>query len=343
MYSSVDAFMETVIAKNPEKYGFSDIDFEDELVWDEVEIDKCLELSSVAKSIGCSVDDLHDLNPELLRKYTPPNAKKYKLKIPVGTKPKFLAAYDDLPSPKETSWVQHRIRRGETISTIASRYGVSQYAIMEANNLSRRSTIYAGHKIIVPVPLDQAGGSSQPSNRNYDAHNGLYVVRSGDTMWDIARAFGTSVNALRSINYIDRGSRIYVGQKLKIPSSATKLKSSNSAAYAATGKSGTYKVRSGDTLWDIARRFGTTTTHLRSLNGLGRSSRIYPGQVLKIDGSRSSGSNGPTFVIHRVRRGENLSLIARRYRTSARSIIETNNLSDPDNLMVGEKLKIYTN
>jgi len=318
----------TIIAKDPEMYGFTDIEFEPEIVWDEVKIDKCLELSIIAKEVGCSVKALQDINPELLRKYTPPNTKNYVLKIPVGTTPKFLAAYDKMPSPKETSWVQHKIRSGETVSTIASRYGVSQYAIMEANNLSRRSTIYAGKKIIVPVPLDQGGGSRARGSKN-----------------NIARAFGTSVDALRGINYIERGSRIYVGQKLKIPSNAKNLKSrSKSAAYAATDhgteSNGTYKVRSGDTLWDIARKFGTTTSRLRSVNNLGRSSRIYPGQILKFSGS---GSSGTGYVIHKVRRGESLSLIARKYRTSTGRIMRANNISNPDRLKIGDRLKIYTN
>lgn len=345
-----------VIAKNPEKYGFHDIEFENEIIWDVVQIDKCLELSVVAKAIGCSTKELQELNPELLRKYTPPNVKKYELKIPVGLKDKFFAAYDGLPSPKETSWVKHKIRRGETISLIASKYGVSQYAILEANNLSRRSTIYAGKNIIVPVPLDRGSDYWRSGkNRDYTANNSIYVVRSGDTMWDIARAFGTTVNGLRRINYIERGSRIYVGQKLKIPSNASKLKnknnSGNSKQYASSSNKSssksvnktrtnttksTYKVRSGDTLWDIARKFGTTTSKLRSMNSLGRSSRIYPGQVLTV-----TGSGGSDYVVHRVRRGESLSRIANRYRTSISRILATNNIDDPDMLQVGDRLKIY--
>jgi len=153
------------------------------------------------------------------------------------------------------------------------------------------------------------------------------------------------VDALRGINYIERGSRIYVGQKLKIPSNAKNLKSrSKSAAYAATDhgteSNGTYKVRSGDTLWDIARKFGTTTSRLRSVNNLGRSSRIYPGQILKFSGS---GSSGTGYVIHKVRRGESLSLIARKYRTSTGRIMRANNISNPDRLKIGDRLKIYTN
>ena len=349
----------TVLAKNPAKYGFYDIEYERELVWEEVVIDRCLDLSVVAKAVGCPLQELRDLNPELLRKYTPPNAKKYTLKIPAGTKAKFLLAYESMPSPKETSWVRHKIKRGETVSTIAARYGVSQYAIFEANNLSRRSKIYAGKSLIVPVPLDREyRSSSRRKSRDYQAKKAIYSVRAGDTMWDIARAFGTTVGALRRINYIERGSRIYVGQKMKIPASATKLKDKNvvdsksSAAYAKTdnasvkskssGKkkagSGTYKVRRGDTLWDIARKYGTTTASIRRLNGLGRSSRIYPGQLLIV-----SAENSPNYIVHKVRRGETLSRIAKKYRTTIAKILAVNNISNPDQLRVGERLKIYLN
>ena len=340
-----------IIAKDPEKYGFTDITHESEVVWEEVKIDRCLELSTVAKELGCSVADLKDLNPELLRKYTPPDFKGYTLKVPVGTKNKFWAAYEKMPSPKETSWVRHTIRRGESVSTIASRYGVSQYAILDANNLSRRSTIYAGKQLIVPVPLDRnsSGASRSRSADDYSAKNSIYVVRSGDTMWDIARAFGTSVDDLRNSNYIGRGSRIYVGQKLKIPSTARNLKnksqgSSQPQTYASSGSNSkstgsgkvSHKVRKGDTVWDIARKYGTTSAKIRSLNGLGRSSRIYPGQVLAV------GDGGRDYVIHKVRRGDNLSRIAQKYRTTIKRIISANDLSDPDELRVGDNLRIYT-
>ncbi len=335
----------TIIGKDPAKYGFDDIDFEPEITWDLIEIGKCLELSVIAKSVGCKVKVIKDLNPELLRKYTPPNTKSYMLKIPKGTKEKFFAAYDDLPSPKETSWVRHDIRRGETISTIASRYGVSQYAILEANNLSRRSTIYAGKQLIVPVPMDRSYSGSSKSSREYTAKKSIYSVRSGDTMWDIARAFGTSVQAIRRINYIERGSRIYVGQKLKIPSDAKNLESSSYASKSSnktispSGSTNGHKVRKGDTLWDIARMYGTTTSAIRKLNGLGRSSRIYPGQVLNVN-SNKSGSN---YVIHKVKRGESLGSIAKKYRTTINSIKNSNNISNPDRLQIGDKIKIYRN
>ncbi|HUV30230.1 MAG TPA: LysM peptidoglycan-binding domain-containing protein [Acidobacteriota bacterium] len=344
-----------IIGKDPERYGFHDIEFEPEVVWDEVEIDRCLDMKVVAREIGCSLEDLKQLNPELLRNYTPPNTKKYSLKIPVGKRQKFLAAYDAMPSPEETSWVRHKIKRGETVSSIAARYGVSQYAILEANNLRPRSKIYAGRTLIVPVPLDRENSGSSSRKREYVAKKSIYIVRAGDTMWDIARAFGTSVDALRRINYIERGSRIYVGQQLRIPADASMLamKSSSPRLYAsnpsssdsgskpgsskatATGKR-SYKVKAGDTLWDIARAFGTTTGRIRRLNSLGRSSRIYPGQELTVEAGGEA-----DYVIHQVKRGETLSRIALRYRTTIARILAVNNLVDPDAIQIGDKLKIY--
>ena len=339
-----------IIAKDPERYGFYDIEPEPEVVWDEVTIDRCLELKVVARELGCSLQELKDINPELLRNYTPPNNKKYRLKIPKGSRHRFQATYASMPSPKETSWVKHKIKRGETVSTIAARYGVSQYAIFESNDLKRRSRIYAGKTLIVPVPLDADYSRSRSrKNREYYAEGSVYAVKSGDTMWDIARAFGTTVNALRRINYIERGSRIYVGQKLKIPSGAKNLKEltrSSPRLYASadqsTSSSGgsqdggkTHQVRAGDTLWDIARMYGTTTSGLRKLNGLGRSSRIYPGQILKV-----SGSAGSNYVVYKVRRGDSLSRIAKKYRTSIARILAVNHLDDPDNIRAGQELRI---
>ncbi|KAA3632216.1 MAG: LysM peptidoglycan-binding domain-containing protein, partial [Calditrichaeota bacterium] len=295
------------------------------------------------KEIGCSLEELQLLNPELLRRYTPPNTKGYIFKVPKGKSDKFWAAYDGMPSPKETSWVQHQIRRGETVSTIAAKYGVSQYAIFEANNLSRRSKIYAGKKLIVPVPLDKNYNNNYTKPTKRTASNSIYAVQSGDTMWDIAKAFGTTVSELRRANSIVRGSRIYVGQKLRIPSSAKNLKQKSSSTYASKSNSSkssnsstakTYKVKSGDTLWDIARKFGTTTASIRNQNSLGRSSRIYPGQILNVN-------TNVNYVWHKVRRGETLSSIAQRYRTSIARIRANNNIDDPHTLQIGTNLKIY--
>jgi membrane-bound lytic murein transglycosylase D len=327
----------TIISKDPEKFGFTDINYEPEWVYDEVLVDKCLDLAVVGKSIGCSVKELQKLNPELLRQFTPPNKNKYTLRIPKGSKSKFVAAYEKMPSSKQTSWVKHRIKKGETVSTIARKYGVSQYAIFSANNLSRRSKIYAGKNLVVPVPNDRNYSSSR-SRRSYDLAGNLYVVRSGDNVWDIANAFNTSPDKIRRLNNLDRKARIYVGQKLRIYADGDQQLAETNQASVSTG--GTYTVRKGDSLWEIANRLGTTISVLRRLNGLGRRSYIYPGQKLIVPGTVTQDGR---FIIYTVKRGDTISNIATMYRTTVSKIAQWNGLRNPSRINPGEQLRIYTN
>ncbi len=331
----------TIIAKNPELYGFH-IHYDDPVVYDEVVIDKCLDLKTVAKATGSTLSEVQELNPELLRGVTPPKKQKYNLRIPKGTQDKFVKNLPDLKSPQETSWVRHKINRGETVSSIASKYGVSQYAIFEANNLSRRSKIYAGKSIIVPVPLD--GGSSSPSKKSkqrYVTGDNTYAVQKGDNLWEISRSFKTTPEKLRNLNYLGNSSRIYVGQVLKLPGSNNPQKETARKDYdrEPAGKTQKYLVKKGDTLWDIARLYGTTTATLRRLNGLKRSSRIYVGQKLLVTGSSGASGSGD-HLIYIVRRGDTLSEIARAFRTSVRSLMRLNSISDVTKLRVGTRLKI---
>jgi len=274
---------------------------------------------------------------------TPPRVKNYTLRIPLGTKDKFLAQMPKLQSPQETSWVRHKIRRGETVSSIASKYGVSQYAIFEANNLSRYSRIYAGKSLIVPVPLDGNYTTRAPKSR-YASGGNTYVVQKGDNLWDISRSFGTTPESLRKLNYLGNSSRIYVGQVLKLPGSARNTEAADRPDYdrQPAGDTRSYVVKKGDTVWDIARKYGTTTATLRRLNGLNRSSRIFVGQKLLVTGSRS-GSSGDDYLVYIVRRGDTLSEIARAFRTSVGAIMRLNGISDATKLPVGARLKISKN
>ncbi|MCH9031656.1 MAG: LysM peptidoglycan-binding domain-containing protein [candidate division Zixibacteria bacterium] len=397
----------TIILKNPRKYGFEPalVDFEAPLDYEVVTVKKCLEFKTIAASVGVSVKEISDLNPELLRKHTPPDAKSYKLKIPRKTKDRFWAAYPSMESPRETSWVRHKIRKGQTVSTIAAKYGVSQYAIRQANNL-RSSRIYAGKILVVPVPLD-GKASARPTTKR-KSKNGVYVVRRGDTVYDIARAFAVTMSSVKSLNNLGSRSRIYVGQRLRISGKATsaptyatmKRKKGSTAKNTASknasskntkfvshrvrrgenltviarnygvtvtelrqwnnlsrssilhpsqtlrigssgqissGSSRTYKVRRGDSLWKIARRYGVSVSDLRSWNNLRSGSKLRIGQTLKLGSARFSGGR---WKWHTVRRGENLTAIAMRYRTTIDRIARDNNIYNPSSIKVGDRLKI---
>jgi LysM repeat protein len=109
-------------------------------------------------------------------------------------------------------------------------------------------------------------------------------VQRNDTLWDIARSFSVSLDALCSVNGLSRRDTIHPGQRLQIPGREA------AEATAAEPPSGEtmYKVRRGDTLYDIARKFGTTVSAIKRANGL-NGSRIYPGDMLRIPATRAAG------------------------------------------------------
>ena len=150
----------------------------------------------------------------------------------------------------------HKVRRGQNLTTIARRYGTSVAKIKQMNNL-RSGRIYVGQKL--RLNENKTSGSRKVAS--------THKVRSGQNLTSIARRYGTSVSKLKRMNNLSSG-RIYVGQKLKLNGSATKNVKR-------------YKIRRGDNLSSIARRFGTTIRRLKSINKL-RSNRIQRGQVLLI-------------------------------------------------------------
>ncbi|MBE7054477.1 MAG: LysM peptidoglycan-binding domain-containing protein, partial [Ruminococcaceae bacterium] len=127
-----------------------------------------------------------------------------------------------------------------------------------------------------------------------------YTVQKGDTYYSISKKYNISLQELYSANGIDENDVLKVGQVLKIPGKSTAENTSEkSTTTVSTAKTSNYEVVSGDTLYSISKKFGTTVDNLRSLNGLTESSVLKVGQVLKVPstekvvtttGSSSSGS-----------------------------------------------------
>jgi membrane-bound lytic murein transglycosylase D len=144
-----------LIAKNPEGYGFENIEYEEPLCYDKVKVPEATDLRSVAKACEVSVEDLRDLNPELLRVYTPPNVSDYEMKIPCGKKGIFLANFETLQQARGLQFKTHVTRRGETPRSIANLYRIELTSLLEANNLTMQSRLSSRMQLIVPVPLKQ--------------------------------------------------------------------------------------------------------------------------------------------------------------------------------------------
>ncbi|MED3512236.1 peptidoglycan endopeptidase LytE [Bacillus subtilis] len=163
-------------------------------------------------------------------------------------------------------------------------------------------------------------------------------VKKGDTLWDLSRKYDTTISKIKSENHL-RSDIIYVGQTLSINGKSTSSKSSSSSS-----SSSTYKVKSGDSLWKISKKYGMTINELKKLNGL-KSDLLRVGQVLKLKGSTSSSSSSSSKVsssstsTYKVKSGDNLSKIASKYGTTVSKLKSLNGLKS-DVIYVNQVLKV---
>ncbi|WGD78702.1 peptidoglycan endopeptidase LytE [Bacillus subtilis] len=163
-------------------------------------------------------------------------------------------------------------------------------------------------------------------------------VKKGDTLWDLSRKYDTTISKIKSENHL-RSDIIYVGQTLSINGKSTSSKSSSSSI-----SSSTYKVKSGDSLWKISKKYGMTINELKKLNGL-KSDLLRVGQVLKLKGSTSSSSSSSSKVsssstsTYKVKSGDSLSKIASKYGTTVSKLKSLNGLKS-DVIYFNQVLKV---
>ena len=186
----------------------------------------------------------------------------------------------------------YTVQRGDTLTAIARREGVSLDDLLSANNLSRNSTIYAGQELRVPASGARADTSPAPAaSRTDDTQN--YTVVAGDNLTRIANRHGVTVAEIRRLNNLTSDS-IRVGQTLRIPRvsggeaprQATRTTAAPSAPAPSNGQ--TYTVRSGDTPITIARRFGIEPDALMRANNISDPRRLFVGRELVIPGGGTS-------------------------------------------------------
>ncbi len=261
-----------------------------------------MDLNIVAQCVNATFTQIKQLNPDLLRWCTPPDRKEWVLKIPKGTRETFLIAYAKIPDNEKFTYIRHRIRFGETLSTIARRYGVSIAVIKRFNKL-RGTRIRAGSSLIIPVPQNKQyyryarKKKRRTVRRRIVTHvpghkKVVYTVKSGDTLWDIARQFGVTITQIRRWNGLGYSRIIRPGQTLNIWLPETSLanrsqnlmpQSNSSTPSNANANDGFifHTVKPGDTLWDIAQQYGVSIRDIKRWNGR-RSNMIHPGDQLKI-------------------------------------------------------------
>lgn len=144
-----------LVAKDPEKYGFDDVEYQEPLRYEKVKVPELTSLSLVSKACGTSLEEIKNLNPELRRGVTPPNETDYEIKIPSCKKGLFLVTFEILQPFEKFEFKTHLVKKGETLKGIAKRYRVDLDPLLEINQLTKTSRIFKGTILSIPLSKDE--------------------------------------------------------------------------------------------------------------------------------------------------------------------------------------------
>ncbi len=204
----------TIIAKNPAAYGFTVPEVEP-FEYDEVEIAETIDLRLIARCAETSYEKIKELNPELKRWIIPPDISSYTLRIPKGSKEKFLENFAAIPPEQKIKWERYEVMRGDTLAKVAAKFGSTREAIREVNGLGRVK-LSPGKHLLIPVGI----AGSSPDKNMIAPETGrkemiLYRVKRGETLWKIARDHNVSVTDIREWNK-GIGNTLRQGQKIRL-------------------------------------------------------------------------------------------------------------------------------
>jgi len=275
---------------------------------DTFHINKQLHLKQVSELTGAPLEELKNLNPQYRHDIIPGNSREYILRLPYTYTNAFIEHEDSLYKHKadvyfnpatikkiqeggDVELIIYKVKSGDYLGRIASRYRVSVNQIKRWNNLKnnnirvgQRLRIYRGG--VAPSSSSAASASSSSSSSSTVSQTGnkvTYTVKSGDVLGKIAEKHGVGVSEIKKWNNL-KDNTIKIGQKLTIYTgeepSSTEKPSGNSAA-GAKGHS-TYKVKSGDSIYSIAKNYpGVSAQNIMDYNGM-KSSNLKPGMTIKI-------------------------------------------------------------
>ncbi len=295
------------IINDPDAYNIVLDEIPDSPYFEKVKLDSQIDLALAADLAGIPLDDLYRLNSGYNRWATSPNGP-YDLLLPVEHVEQFKLKLAELPPHKRIRWIRHRVRKGETLGTIAQKFHTSIRTIKRINRL-RGKTIRAGRSLTIPVAsralreyrLSANQRKSRLQNIPRKGRKVSHIVKQGDTFWDLARYHRVGVRQLARWNSMAPTDRLQAGQKLIIwsrrnnaQSSALDVEQLSAPPRRNMTKRIGYRVRPGDSLSRISSKFRVSISQLKRWNRqLKRSKYLQPGQrlTLYVDVARQSGSS----------------------------------------------------
>jgi membrane-bound lytic murein transglycosylase D len=372
----------SLIAANRDQYGFGDdsIKLHAPHEYEMVTVTEAVQFSALAQCAGMSIDSLRELNPELVRKATPPSAS-YNLKVRKGAAEEFRKRYAALTDDEKRPFITHKVGRGETLASIARRYGVSGAELAELNSLSGyKAKLRRGSVLRIPStsatrqaaeqasaaeasqasaptkPTASAAATAAPSEPTPTASaSGTtrthHVVRSGESLTLLARRYLVNLTDLRAWNGLTPGNdNIRIGDTLVVAISATPAAREQKVEQLTVTRTVEHRVRKGETLQLLASRYETTVDRIRTLNRMKRNSALQLGSTVTIETSLSKRQLATLAEeteranrpsTYRVTAGDTLTEIAERFGTTIDALKAKNPaLRRSANVRRGQVLKI---
>jgi len=250
------------ISKNRSLYGFNKVKPSLPKQYELVKVHTFTRLDKIAKVIDRPTSVIASLNPELIRKCTPPGQKEYVIKIPRETKG-LATAYLDKAHNKNITFITYVTKKGDTLYGISRRYNSTIKHIAMANRIRPKDVLPVGKEIVVPM--------NSKTRTKYNKHS--YVVRKGDTVERISQMFGVSIVDIIKANHLNPR-LLLPGKTINIPSIL--------ACFRPDHRSISYRIRQGDTIWGISRHFDVSATDIIRWNMISSPATIYPGDTITI-------------------------------------------------------------
>ncbi|GAB3106913.1 LysM peptidoglycan-binding domain-containing protein [Aestuariicella hydrocarbonica] len=281
------------IIKDPEHYKVKLAPIPNQPFFESVDTGSQIDLAQAANLADMHLDDLYKLNPGFNRWATDPEGP-HRLLVPVEKADSFRSQLAKLPANSRIAWERYKIQSGDSLLAIARRHHTTVDVLREHNNI-RGNLIRKGQMLLIPKSSlsaqEYAQTQSQRLSRTQANSKGKsgtrkvnYVVKSGDSLWSIARRHKVQTGQLAKWNGMAPKDTLKVNQKLVIwtPGQQLAQAGSSSSRDNAVVRKVSYRVRAGDSLARIAGKFNLSVNDIVKWNPVKKSGYIHPGQSLTL-------------------------------------------------------------
>lgn len=296
-----------LVARNAERFGYDPADREPPLAFDVLAVPPSTPLGRVARLTGTSPDSIRDLNPALRRGRTPPGTVAYQLRVPEGTARRAAAKLGTLRRAADLL-TSHTLRVGEDLASVAKLYGVGRQKLARLNEIAPRTELEPGTVLVVPAKTPAAVDPAEPPvavvpERHFsyrDRRRVFYQVVAGDSLERLARAFDATVDQICEWNDLDPGAALQPAMVLQVfvPLSwrgadvrflgegdvrvfvADTVELYEELARRRDRDRVVYRVRRGDTLPRLGKRYGLSAGLIARINLISQSETLEPGEEL---------------------------------------------------------------